>query len=144
MGACALRESAASDAPGQSDRTERGRLFAWTIYAARSTRAGLRIDERPRHGDAGIRVPRRGRAPAVTRSRELPVVREFLESDDAVVRWSATDPLAPSSGPTSDTVRAAGCDLSFGGAFDTHTSPLYQLIRIGGFNLPRALPAGRP
>jgi membrane-bound metal-dependent hydrolase YbcI (DUF457 family) len=72
--------------------------------------------------------------PAVARSLQLPVVHALValsripfvrtESDGAhrLVLWSDVS-----------TCTIRGCDVSFGGAFDSNAAPVYQLIRIGGF-----------
>jgi inner membrane protein len=121
-----------------------GRLFSWTIYD--------RVDDRVRgwhvDGRSGNVVPTfeyrdAEAALIVTTSRRLPVVDTFLrlskipfarvEDDDGrrLVLWSDVTSCS-----------ARGCDVSFGGAFDRNAVPLYQLIRIGGFNQRRPIPAG--
>jgi membrane-bound metal-dependent hydrolase YbcI (DUF457 family) len=141
------RASVANHATGTIAITpERGRLFTWTIYDRDVDRVrAWRIDERL--GSVSLVFEYRDAAdePAVMLSRELPVVREFLGlSKLPFVRMERDGPswLVLWSDVKSCSTR--GCDLSFGGAFDTQMVPLYQLIRIGGFNLQRALPARRP
>ena len=125
---------------------ERGRLFTWTLYERDVDRVrAWRIDERLGTVILAFEYRDAADAPAVMLSRELPVVREFLGlAKLPFVRMERDGPrwLVLWSDVRSCSIR--GCDLSFGAAFDTHMSPLYQLIRIGGFNLQRALPARRP
>ena len=119
-----------------------GQLFGWIVFdrAGPSVRA-WRVNDRA--GVVSLAFERED-APedaAVAHSRELPVVRSLLgfaaipfvrvETDGGrrMVLWS--DVLECSS---------AGCDVSFGGAFDAVGTPLYQEIRIGGFRQRRPLP----
>jgi membrane-bound metal-dependent hydrolase YbcI (DUF457 family) len=121
-----------------------GQLFGWIVY----DRAGPFVRAWSVNDRAGVvSLFEREDAPedaAVARSRELPVVRSLLgfaaipfvrvETDGGrrMVLWS--DVLECSS---------AGCDVSFGGAFDAVGTPLYQEIRIGGFRQRRPLPDAR-
>ena len=124
---------------------EVGRLFAWRIY----DRVGIRVRAwrvDGRLGSVSLAFERHDaqNAPAVALSRDLPVVRTFLalskipfvrvEDDGArrLVLWSDVR-----------TCSTTGCDLSVGGAFDATTSPLYQLIQLGGFRQRRPLPLDR-
>jgi hypothetical protein len=126
-----------------------GRLFAWRIYDrdgdrvrawnvdGRSGVVTLAFEYRDYHDAAD--------APAVMLSRELPVVRAFLElSKIPFVRLERDGPRRLLLWSDLSSCSARGCDLSFGGAFDRNAVPLYQLIRIGGFNQRRPLPPGRP
>jgi membrane-bound metal-dependent hydrolase YbcI (DUF457 family) len=140
-------ESVVHAAPGAVAVAPRlGRLFAWTIY----DRAGDRVRAWSVDGRSGaftlaFEYRDAADAPAVMRSRDLPVVQTFLglskipfvrmERDGLrrIVLWSDV---------TNCSIR--GCDLSFGGVFDRNTAPLYQLIRIGGFSQRRSVPIGRP
>jgi inner membrane protein len=123
-----------------------GRLFLWRIY----DRDGDRVRAWSVDGRIGVvtlafEFHDADDAPAVLLSRELPVVRAFLElSKIPFVRMERDGPrlLVLWSDVSSCSIR--GCDVSFGGAFDRNTAPLYQLIRIGGFSQQRALPHGRP
>jgi membrane-bound metal-dependent hydrolase YbcI (DUF457 family) len=81
----------------------------------------------------------------VGRSRGLPVVQTFIalarmpfartEGDGAtqIVLWSDMT-----------TCSARGCDVSFGGAFDSAGTPLFQVIRVGGFIEKRPLTPSLP
>ena len=121
---------------------EFGRFFAWTIYDRVGDRVRVwQVDAR--RGTTLLAFERRDapNAPAVALSRGLPIVRTFLslskvpfvriedEGPDRLVLWSDVRECS-----------VAGCDLSFGGAFDrTMVAPLYQLIEIGGFRQRRSL-----
>jgi hypothetical protein len=84
-------------------------------------------------------------APAVMLSRQLPVVRAFLGlSKIPFVRMEREGPLRLVLWSDVSSCSVRGCNLSFGGAFDRNTAPLYQLIRIGGFSQRRPLPPARP
>jgi inner membrane protein len=136
-----------NEAPGGiSVAPSPGRLFAWTIY----DRDGDRVRAWSVDGQSGavtlaFEYRDAADAPWVMLSRELPVVREFLGlSKIPFVRMERDGPrrLVLWSDVSNCSIR--GCDLSFGGAFDRNAAPLYQLIRIGGFNQRRPLPPGRP
>jgi len=117
-----------------------GRLRRWTIY----DRDGDRVRAWSVDGSSGtvtlaFEYRDAADAPAVMRSRELPVVRTFLAlAKTPFARMERDGPhvLVLWSDASSCSIR--GCDVSFGGAFDGDT-PLYQLIRIGGFNQQRAV-----
>lgn len=118
-----------------------GRLFAWTIYDRDGDRArAWSVDGRS--GAVSLAFEYRDAAdPAVVLSRELPVVRAFLElSKTPFVRMEhdGLRRLVLWSDVSSCSIR--GCDVSFGGAFEGNAAPLYQLIRIGGFTQLRPLP----
>jgi inner membrane protein len=119
-----------------------GRLFAWTIYDRDGDRVrAWSVDGRSGAVTLAFEHRDAADAPAVMLSRELPVVRAFLGlSRIPFVRVVRDGPrrLVLWSDVSSCSIR--GCDLSFGGAFDQNTAPLYQLIRIGGLNQRRALP----
>jgi hypothetical protein len=84
-------------------------------------------------------------APAVVLSRGFPVVRAFLGlSRIAFVRMERDGPRSLVLWSDVSSCSSRGCAVSFGGAFDRNTAPLYQLIRIGGFSQRRPLPSGRP
>jgi membrane-bound metal-dependent hydrolase YbcI (DUF457 family) len=125
---------------------ERGRLFAWTIYDRDGDRVrGWRIDGSRGTVTQAFEYRDAADAPAVTLSRELPVVRAFLGlSKIPFVRMERDGPRWLVLWSDVRSCSSRGCDLSFGGAFDRQRAPLYQLIRIGGLNLQRALPAARP
>lgn len=122
-----------------------GRLFAWTIY----DRAGDRVrawsvDGWSRAVELAFEYRDAADSSAVRRSRELPVVRTFLGlSKTPFVRVERDGPRALVLWSDVSRCSIRGCDLSFGGAFDGKTAPLYQLIRIGGFSQQRSLPGPR-
>ena len=119
-----------------------GRLFAWTIYDRDGDRVrAWRVDGWSGAMTLAFEYRDAADAPAIRLSRELPVVRAFLGlSKTPFVRMERDGPrsLVLWSDVSSCSIR--GCDVSFGGAFDRHTTPLYQLIRIGGFTQRRAVP----
>lgn len=121
-----------------------GHLFAWTIYDRVGNRVrAWRVDGRS--GTVALAFDYRDAADAqaVLVSRELPVVRNFLElSRIPFVRteFDGTRRIVLWSDVSSCSIR--GCDVSFGGAFDGNARALYQLIRIGGFSQRRAPPLG--
>jgi inner membrane protein len=119
-----------------------GRLFAWTIYDRDGDRVrAWSIDGRSGAVTLAFEYRDAADAQAIMLSRELPVVRAFLRlSKIPFVRMERDGPrsLVLWSDVSDCSIRR--CDLSFGGAFDRNTAPLYQLIRIGGFSQRRALP----
>jgi membrane-bound metal-dependent hydrolase YbcI (DUF457 family) len=123
-----------------------GRLFAWTIY----DRDGERVRAWSVDGLNGavtlaFEYRDAADAPAIMLSRELPVVRALLGSSRiSFVRMERDGPRRLVLWSDVSTCSIRGCDLSFGGAFDRNMAPLYQLIRIGGFNQRRPLPPRRP
>jgi inner membrane protein len=140
-------ESVVNEAPGAvTIEPSPGQLFAWTIY----DRDGDRVRAWTIDGRSGaVRLAFEYRdvayGPEIMLSRDLPVVRAFLGlSKIPFVRIERDGPrrLVLWSDVSSCSIR--GCSLSFGGAFDGNTTPLYQLIRIGGFSQRRPLPPGRP
>jgi len=140
-------EAVESDTPGSiAIAPSLGRVFAWTIY----DRDGDRVrawNVNGRTGDTTLAFEYHDApdAPAVALSRELPVVRAFLGlSKISFVRLERDGPERLVLWSDVSTCSIRGCDLSFGGAFDRNTAPLYQLIRIGGFSQRRPLPRGRP
>ena len=119
-----------------------GRLFTWTIYDRDGNRVrAWNVDARSGAVNLAFEYRDAADTPAVTLSRELPVVRTFLGlSKVPFVRMERDGPrdLVLWSDVSSCSIR--GCDVSFGGAFDGNMAPLYQLIRIGGFTQRRPLP----
>jgi membrane-bound metal-dependent hydrolase YbcI (DUF457 family) len=140
-------ESAVNEDPGAVAIAPRlGQWFGWTIYDRRGDRVrAWHVDGW--RGTVVLAFEERDAAdaPVVALSRQLPVVRTFLgvsrmpfvrierDGSRTLVLWSDV---------TSCSIR--GCDVSFGGAFDPNQTPLYQLVRIGGFNQRRPAPPGRP
>jgi membrane-bound metal-dependent hydrolase YbcI (DUF457 family) len=123
-----------------------GRLFAWTIYDRDRDRVrAWSVDGRSGAVTLAFEYHDAADAPAVMLSRELPVVRAFLGlSKIPFVRVVRDGPRRLVLWSDVSSCSIQGCDLSFGGAFDRNTAPLYQLIQIGGFSQRRALPLGRP
>jgi hypothetical protein len=123
-----------------------GRLFAWTIYDRDGDRVrAWNVDGRSGGVILAFEYRDAAAEPAVILSRELPVVRAFLGLSTIPfvrIERAGSGHLVLWSDITSCSIR--GCDLSFGGAFDRNQAPLYQLIRIGGFNQRRPVPPGRP
>jgi membrane-bound metal-dependent hydrolase YbcI (DUF457 family) len=121
---------------------EIGRLFDWMMYdrVGNEVRA-WRIDAR--NETVALAFERRDAldSPAVAMSRRLPVVSAFLESSKIpfvrvenegardLVLWSDIRDCSTRS-----------CDLSFGAVLNRAGEPLYQVIRIGGFEQRRSLP----
>ena len=122
-----------------------GRLFAWTIY----DRAGDRVrawsvDGWSRAIELAFEYRDAADSSAVRQSRELPVVRTFLGlSKIPFARMERDGPRSLVLWSDVSRCSIRGCDLSFGGAFDGSTAPLYQLIRIGGFSQQLPLPGRR-
>jgi inner membrane protein len=137
------RESIGAGTLGFEVAPEIGRLFNWMMYdrAGHEVRA-WRIDART--GTVALAFERSDAldSPAVAMSRRLPVVSAFLELSKIpfvrvehegardFVLWSDIRDCS-----------ARTCDLSFGAGFNQAGEPLYQVIRIGGFEQRRALPA---
>jgi membrane-bound metal-dependent hydrolase YbcI (DUF457 family) len=140
-------ESVVNEAPGAiTIAPSLGRLFAWTIYDRDGDRVrAWSVDGRSGAVTLAFEYRDAADAPAVMLSRELPVVRAFLGlSKIPFVRMERDGPRRLVLWSDVSSCSIGGCDLSFGGAFDRNTAPLYQLIRIGGFNQRRPLPSGRP
>jgi inner membrane protein len=140
-------ESIVNETPGAiAIAPSLGRLFAWTIYDRNRDRVrAWSIDGQSGAVTLAFEYRDAADAPAVMRSRELPVVRAFLElSKIPFVRMERDGPRRLILWSDASLCSIRGCDLSFGGAFDRNTAPLYQLIRIGGFSQRRSLPPGRP
>jgi membrane-bound metal-dependent hydrolase YbcI (DUF457 family) len=121
----------------------RGSLFRWTIYDRVDDQVrAWRADSWSGAVEIEFERPDAGASPLAAASRELPVVRTFLgltgipfarvENDGArrIALWSDIRWCSK-----------VGCDVSFGGAFDGAMRPLYQIIRVGGFQQTR--PVGR-
>jgi hypothetical protein len=76
--------------------------------------------------------------PLIASSLAVPAVRELLARAGipfARIETEAGRPLVLWSDIR--TCSAAGCDLSFGALFDSTQAPLYQVVRIGGFQQVR-------
>ena len=141
-------ESVANEAPGAIAIAPRPRTSGRMddLRSRRRPRAGLERRRMERRGDVGVRVPRRGRragghtVASSFRScatflglSKIPFVRMERDGSRRLVLWSDVSSCS-----------SRGCDVSFGGAFDGNMAPLYQLIRIGGFNQRRSVPPGQP
>lgn len=140
-------ESVVNETPGAiAIAPSLGRLFAWRIY----DRDGDQVRAWNVDGWSGavtlaFEYRDAASAPAVMLSRELPVVRTFLGlSKMPFVRMERDGPRRLVLWSDLRSCSSRGCDVSFGGAFDGNMAPLYQLIRIGGFNQQRPWPPGRP
>jgi inner membrane protein len=136
-------EAVTHEAPGAiAIAPSLGRLFAWTIYDRDGDRVrAWSVDGRRGVVTLAFEYRDAADAPAVMLSRELPVVRAFLRlSKIPFVRMERDGPGFLVLWSDVSGCSISGCDLSFGGAFDRNTAPLYQLIRIGGFSQRRALP----
>ena len=117
-------------------------LFDWTLFERRDGRVtAWTIDTWTGTTTPAFEIGDPAASAAVNRSRNLPVVRTLLglarmpiaRTENAngtqLVLWSDAPDCS-----------ARGCDVSFGGAFDASGAPLYQLIRVGGFNEQRPAP----
>jgi inner membrane protein len=120
-----------------------GSLFRWSVYDRDGeTIRGWTVDVRRRTAAVAFSFRDLADSPAAALSRDLPVVRTFfsfsilpfarIERDGAVRRvwWSDASRCS-----------ARGCDLAFGGTFDSADVPIAELIRIGGFTERRTLAA---
>jgi membrane-bound metal-dependent hydrolase YbcI (DUF457 family) len=121
---------------------DRDRLLAWWIFDRIGDRVrAWNIDAWSGAVSLAFEYQDAADTPVVARSLQLPVVRALVglsripfvrtEADGArrLVLWSDMS-----------TCTIRGCDVSFGGAFDSNAVPLYQLIRIGGFVQRHPLP----
>jgi len=138
----------ASMKPNAGDRIEiapQVGVFDWMIYdRAGDEVRGWNINARTGGLSLAFQLHDAADEHAAALSRQFPVVRAFLalstlpfarvDSDGShrLILWSDARRCS-----------AAGCDVSFGGAFDGANVPLYQVIRVGGFTETRPLPSLR-
>ena len=121
----------------------RSRLFEWAVYDqvddhvrvwridARTGRHELLFDH---HNAAG---------PLVTASHDLPIVRGLLaRTQIPVVRVEQDGGNLVALWSDARMCSARRCDVSFGGVFTPDGVPLFQVIRVGGFQQIRPLPRG--
>lgn len=119
-----------------------GSLSRWTVYdRVDDIVRAWRVDSHSRAVDFQFERSDAEASPVAAASRDLPVVRAFLglsgmpfariENDGAgrIVLWSDIRWCSPAS-----------CDVSFGGAFDSAMTPLYQIVQIGGLRQTRPVP----